>query len=877
LKENPCYHDVFDLQVSRSPDAVAIICGDEQLTYRELIYRVNQLALHLQKLGVQPNGLVGICVERSIDMVVGILGILKSGGAYVPLDPAYPQERLTFIQSDSNMQIVVTQPKLLEMFSGKVQHTLCVGDVLAAATTQQQPEANLKRQVSERDLAYVIYTSGSTGKPKGVMITHENLCHFVRIACEALDVTAGDIYLQTASISYALSVRQLMIPLAYGAALVIADSEQIRDPLMLFALIKQEQISLMDMVPSFWRTCTQRLLLLSKDERRDLLDNRLRRIVSIGEALLSDIPRDWKFKLGHDARLVNIFGQTETTGVVAAYPIPIVDGNEIETVPIGWSVPDTALYILDADLQPVADGEIGELCISNPCIASGYLNRPELTEKKFILNPFDATGGSRLYRTGDIARHRADGVIEFMGRSDFQIKIRGQRLELGEVEAVLSECSFVQACVVVAQGEHPDDKHLAAYIIPVHGQQPAVADIRQYMKQRIPDYMVPSVFIFLDVFPLTPNGKLDRLILADPDFARLNYRKAEGILPDEAGPGDDLTAGGSPLEGTLADMWKQVLKIEQVGVHDNFFDLGGHSLSAANLLAMIETTLGARLPVSIFFKGPTIAELVRAISGSDKADTVPKGSESLIPIHVGDRSRPPFFWLHGSDFAYIKPYLDPSQPFYCIMPSGLNDGEDVLEDEGEIAEHHLRAILAQQPTGPYLLGGYCNGGKNAIAVALRLIERGHDVRLLALVDVPVPDQRHIQELNRPMLERFMERLKRGRFLDVAYEKFKERMNYMANSLAKNTYLLRFTEITQAHDRTFKFYVMPRPFPGALSLFTCDEQYANAGDELDERWSKLTTQGIRQYIIPGNHTTMVRKPNIQVLGEKLKQAITDSQN
>jgi aspartate racemase len=602
-----------------------------------------------------------------------------------------------------------------------------------------------------------------------------------------------------------------------------------------------------------------------------LLDNHLRRIVSIGETLLSDIPREWRFKLGHHARLVNIFGQTETTGVVATYPIPEENMSVIEAVPIGWSVPDTNLYILDANLQPVPAGEAGELCVSNPCVALGYLNWPELTIKKFISNPFDSTGRSRLYRTGDLARQRADGAIEFLGRSDFQVKIRGQRLELGEVESMLLECPFVQACAVVAQGEHPDTKHLTAFIVPAPGQEPTAVQVRQYMKQRAPDYMVPSTVIFLEALPLTPNGKLDRLTLSDPAFADANSLQAK----QKAERGKSAESRND-IESKVITIWKSLLKVEQVEVHDNFFDLGGDSLSAASLLISIETELGKRLPVSTLFKGPTISQLAQAINGTNRLEAA-KGKESIIPIHTGDFSKLPFFWLHGSDFAYIKPHLDSSQPFYCIMPSGLNDGEAILEDEDNIAEHHIRAIQAQHPTGPYLLGGYCNGGKNAIAVALRLIERGHEVRLLVLVDVPIPDQQRKDDGNLPVYKRVIENIKRGRLWDVTYKKSREEFAKVFNLIIKNDYMLRFTKITQAHDRVFRYYVMPRSLPVEITLFTSRDHYEIARNDLDRRWGKLTTKGIKQHIIPGNHTTMFRKPNIQILGEKLRQAIAEAQD
>ena len=873
LKTNLCFQDIFESNATKYPEAVSVVCGNEQITYRELSLKSDQLALQLQTLGVKPNALVGICVERSIDMIIGILGILKSGGAYVPLDPTYPHERLSFILEDANIQVVVTQPKLFDALSGEIPHIVYVSDILSASI--RQPNADLRRNVSPMDLAYVIYTSGSTGKPKGVMITHENLYNFIGIACQALDVTSDDVYLQTASISYALSVRQIMIPLSYGATLVIADAEEMRDPLLLFKLIKEKQISLMDLVPSFWRTCLQRLLSLSPEEQRMLMDNCLRRIVSIGEMLLSDIPRDWRFSLGHHAKLVNIFGQTETTGVVATYPIPAENKNEIEAVPIGWNVPDTKIYILDSDLQPVPTGETGELCVSSPCIALGYLNRPELTRQKFITNPFGDTGSDRLYRSGDIARCRADGAIEFLGRSDFQVKIRGQRLELGEVESVLLECPFVQACAVVAQGENSDNKHLTAFIVPLNGQTPTTVQVRQYMKKRVPEYMVPSIILFLDALPLMPNGKLDRLSLSDPAFIN-NISFMETKSAKQLKQKDEPAETRNYVDRKLVDIWQSLLKVDKVGYQDNFFDLGGDSLAAASLLISIETTFGKRISVATFFKSPTIEQLVEAICETDKSETIPKGNQSLIPIHIGDSSKSPFFWLHGSDFAYMKPYLDPSQPFYCIMPSGLIDGEPILEDRDEIVEHHLRAIQSQNPTGPYLLGGYCNGGKNAIAVALRLIEYGHEVRLLALVDVPIPDQKRKDSETQSIYKRVIDHVKRGRFWDVAQEKLRDKFGLLINLLTKNTHMLQFKRITQAHDRVFKYYVMPRPFSGKISLFTCQDQYEIAKDDLDQRWSKLTTKSIKQYIIPGNHTTMIRKPNIKILGERLKEAIADAQ-
>jgi len=621
-----CIQDLIEERVVNSPDSIAVIFENQEFTYRELDNRANQLANHLQQLGLKPEMLVGICISRSFEMVVGILGTLKAGGAFVPLDPEYPSERLSLVLKDAGAQFLITQIDFLSVFPQEGPQVICLDrDWLEVS---KRPNVSPQRVSSAENLAYVIYTSGSTGKPKGVMITHANLCNFVRIACSALDVRSEDIYLHTASIAYALSIRQMMIPLSFGATIVVASANQARDPLLLFDLIKRCEVSLIDVVPSFWQTCIQRLLDLPPNELEDLLDNSLRRIVSIGEPLSFDIPRDWRFKLGHQADLVNIFGQTETTGVVATYPIPNEIRNSTGIVPIGRSVPETELYILDSNFRPVTNGETGELCVSNPCISRGYLNRPELTAIKFIPNPFDDQCSERLYRTGDLARCRNDRNIEFLGRIDHQVKIRGQRLELGEVESVLREHPVVNDCVAIAQDVHPNEKYLVVYIVVASGQILVHNELREFMRQRVPDYMVPSDYVVLDAFPLTPNGKINRLALADPSYTSLKDRSENAI-------GHGKCVGNiqarSYSEQVIARIWQDLLKIDNIDLHGNFFDLGGHSLLAVRMFARIEQDLGVRLPLTSLFNATTVAQLSDLIENRNNgvADWSP-----IVPIQI---------------------------------------------------------------------------------------------------------------------------------------------------------------------------------------------------------------------------------------------------
>ncbi len=720
-----CIHDFLEFQAVRSPHTPAVLCRNESLTYHELNSRANQLAHYIRALGVGPESVVGICTHRSMDMIIGILGILKAGGAYLPLDPSYPQERLSYILKDSDAQFILTQSGLVGSLPEKGPRIICIDENWSDISTFSGE--NPRKITSSDNLAYIIYTSGSTGNPKGVMITHSNLSHFIRIASSALDIYQQDKYLQTASIAYALSVRQLMIPLSFGSTLVLATSDEIHDPLVLFKLIKEQSVTLMDMVPSFWRTCVQRLSDLSINERAYLLDNQLRRIVTVGEPLYSDIPQDWRFKFGHPATLVNIFGQTETTGVVAAYPIPDEPQTPAGIVPVGKSIPDTKLYILDSKLQPVAEGETGELCVSNPCIARGYLNQPDLTATKFIPNPFADGFSERLYRTGDMASYGKDGNIQFLGRGDHQVKIRGQRLELSEVEIVLRQYPGVQDCVVVVRGEKPDDKSLAAFVVPSQNQNLASRDLRTFLKQRLPNYMVPSFFMFLEKLPLTPSGKIDRLSLPDPRYSDVSKDAAIHFEPR------------NDIERKVTNIWRELLNMDSIGIYDDFFELGGHSFLAVRLFSRIEQHLGVRLPLTTLFHATTIAHISDLIKDQGQSE---QAWSPVVPVQtMGDK--PPFFGVHGHEGGVLfwrdmVDGLPDDQPFYAIQAQGVDGILPALSSIEEMAGLYIDEIRKIQPHGPYYLGGYSMGGVIAYEMGQRLFREGERINLLVMLDTGNP-------------------------------------------------------------------------------------------------------------------------------------------
>ncbi len=578
---------LFEAQVALNPNGTAIFCEEQSLTFAELNARANQLARHLRSLGVARETLVGLCIDRSVEMAIGILGILKAGAAYLPIDPEYPQERIAFMLDDARPAVVLTKASLqIELPS----HARAVFFDQDARQIAANSAGNLDEKPHPEDLAYVIYTSGSTGKPKGVMIEHRNLANYLLALNHEVQIDPSDRYLHTASIAFSSARRQLLLPLSQGASVMIATSDQRKDPIALFQMIKARGVTMMDAVPSFWRNCTAILSELPEEERRELLDNRLRTMLSASEPLLSEVVRTWTQSFNHPARHIHMFGQTETAGIVSLFPVPR-DFDEEHYIPIGGPIANTDIYILNEEKQRCATDEAGELYIGGAGVGRGYLNRAELSAEKFI--ELDA---KRLYRTGDWARVRANGRIEFAGRRDQQVKLRGFRIELGEVEGALSEHAAVRECAVVAREINGDTK-LIGYFVSQNSETNA-NDLRKFLTARLPEYAVPSFFVELEALPLSANGKLNRLALPMPELSQ-----ASG----------EFAAPESELEAQLASIWGDVLRLERVGRNDNFFELGGHSLLAAQISARMRRELQIEAPISSLFECPTVAELAQFV------------------------------------------------------------------------------------------------------------------------------------------------------------------------------------------------------------------------------------------------------------------------
>jgi amino acid adenylation domain-containing protein len=591
-------HELFERQAARTPHAVAVVCGDRDLTYAELNARANRLAHHLSARGARRGTLVGVYLERSMETVVAVLGVLKAGAAYLPLDPSYPRERLAYMLEDARPALLVADEHLARELPPHGAEVITSGHDAGDA---RRPAENPRAAADASDLAYVIYTSGSTGEPRGARITHANLSHYVQAMRVPLGLTAEDRYLHTASFAFSSSARQLFVPLAHGAAVVVATSEQRLDPLALFALVKGRRVSVIDLVPSHLRGCLHALSGAGAQTRAELLDNRLRLILSASEPLTSDVLAIWRDEFGHPARVVNMFGQTETAGIVTTYPVPEAGLRRGDGVPIGRPIANTQVYVLDARLRPVPAGIAGELYIGGMGVGDGYLGRPGFTAEKFVPHPFSGAPGARLYRTGDLARHLPGGDIEFLGRRDQQVKVRGFRVELGEVEAVLGSHHAVREAVVTAYGREADDRRLAAYVVPRQDPAPSADGLQSYLREHLPEYMIPTSFAMLEELPLTPNGKIDRNALPAPDEGR-----AESGVP--------FVAPRTPVEEALAGLWSQVLGRAGVGVDDNFFRLGGHSLLGTVLMSRVRDTFQIEMPLLTLFMAPTVATLARVVN-----------------------------------------------------------------------------------------------------------------------------------------------------------------------------------------------------------------------------------------------------------------------
>jgi amino acid adenylation domain-containing protein len=865
---------LIEEQIERSPHAVAAVFEGEQLTYRQLGDRANRLARHLHELGVGRHTLVAICVERSAEMLVGLLGILKAGGAYLPLDPMFPRERLAFMLKDAQPLVLLTQRRLLADVPEHQAQAVCLDELPSMRSGASASMTSLTDRSAE-DLAYVLYTSGSTGKPKGVQIQHRALVNFLSSMKREPGITARDSLLAITTLSFDIAGLELYLPLTVGARVVVASSEVATDGQQLLALMKECKPTIMQATPATWR-----MLLDSGWNGSSRL-----KILCGGESWGSELSAEL---LPRCQSLWNMYGPTETTIWSAVARV-----EKDQPVSIGHPIDNTTFYILDGSGQSVPVGVPGELHIGGTGLALGYLGRPDLTSERFIADPFTSEPGARLYKTGDIVQRIPGGSIEFIRRADHQVKLRGFRIELGEIEALLERQAGVRQCVVTVRGDDLPDQRLVAYIVPADPQARLnVEDLRGALRRRLPSYMIPTAFAVIEKMPLTHNGKIDRRELS---LRAVNYTEV-GLTTNEVD-----AAPLTPTEMRVKGLWDEILGVPNLSVRDNFFESGGDSLLAMQLIAAIHREFRADLSLQALFFAPTIQSQAKAID-----EIAFNGvQDHVVPLQKGDTSRHPLFLIHSYHLYPVLPKrLGKDQPVYGIQERSTHVQMDDWALESMMARY-VEAIRSVQPHGPYFIGGFCSAAVPAFEVARQLREAGELVPLLAIIDAAGyhiemdPPRNRFERLrlrwkntqgswrfnaDKPKLLQAAEIVAALRnFATILFQNQSIKLQnwwwgricrfYMRRHLRMPGFILGklvagIRIVTLEASRNYSL----RPYEGDIAVFlAAGSNFPDREDSISP-WAQTTSGKAEVVWLPGDHTTAFTPPNINIFAEKLRNAI-----
>lgn len=847
-----CLHELIEAVAVKSPDAVAVVHGREQLSYAEFNARANQMAHALRKRGVGRNVRVGVCLPRSLDFAISVLGVLKAGGTVVPLDPKYPRERLTFMLEDVAAPLVLTERGLLQATvpaGTRVVELAAEGKRIAA-----EPRSNPTVDSHPADIAYVIYTSGSTGRPRGVLLPHAGLANYMTGAVEMFGLTPGDRMLQFCSISFDAALEEMFATWAAGATLVFLMDEVSLEPSELLSWLGQQRITAVDLPTAYWHEWVYALPGL-----KEKVPAGLRLVIVGGEKASPEAFATWHRMVngvaGSRVRWVNTYGPAEASVVATAYEPKLEPGDEAPArLPIGRPVANARVYLLDAELNPVPTGVPGELHIAGAGVAAGYLNLPELTEEKFIRDIFvrDLAGAdaspdnsARMYKTGDLARYLPSGEIEFVGRRDNQVKIRGFRVELGEIESVLKKHPGVNEAAIVLREDATGNKRLVGYVVRSQQEIFSESELRQHVKQSLPEYMVPSEFVFLEAMPLTPNGKINRRALA------ALKADAAAATCDPTGPQIN-----DPLQAELLKIWEELLGRKAIGLQDNFFELGGHSLMAARLMHRVKQVTGKTLPLAALLEAPTVEKLAAVLR-----DDLSRHWSSLVAMQP-EGSKPAFFMVHGVGgnvvgFNELARHMKPDYPFYGLQSQGLNGQSPLNTSIEDMASYYLAEMRTVQARGPYHVGGFSLGGLVAYEMARQLRARGEEVGLLVLFDTYATNPKPVglrdvlrgQVELRQLPEEMRKKIRRTLLAWRLPEALKNVMR--TNAQAGARYRLQ-------------------PYAGKAVLLRAGDSW-RVGEDPYAPWSQLVGE-LETIQIGGAHMDILREPQVGDLAESLKGCI-----
>jgi amino acid adenylation domain-containing protein len=838
-----CLHQLIEEHAESRPEQVAVLAGSSRrLTYREFNESANQLAHYLRSRGVGRGGRVGICLESSPELAIAVLAVLKSGAACVPLDPKYPVDRLKYMLDDVQARLVITDRGRLSASVPRECEVILLAD--AGSAIASQPRTNPTSDVTPEDIAYVIYTSGSTGKPRGVLLTHGGLVNYNTNAARMYDITPQDRVLQFCSISFDIAIEEMFITWLSGASLVMKTENA---PLAVPDFLKwteQQGITVLDLPTAYWHEWVHEFPQLEK-----VVPAGLRLVIVGGEKPSSQAYEKWLNSAAKRVRWINTYGPTETSICATAFEPKFEAGRPVpENIPIGRPLANVQVYLLDSDLNPVPVGVDGEIHVGGAGVARGYLNRPELTAEKFIPDPFSPEPEARLYKTGDRARYLPSGDIEFLGRVDDQIKIRGFRVEPGEIETLLSKYPGIRDAAVVAIENADGGKQLAAYFTVTPESKVAVTELRRYLQEQLPDYMVPSAFVALPVMPLTPNGKINRRELPVPQF--------------ETSAATFAVATG-PLQAQLVGIWEEVLGKRPIGIRDNFFELGGHSLLAARLMHRAGQKLGKALPLAMLFHAPTIEQLA-AVLGQDEWS---RHWSSLVPIQPSG-SQPAFFCIHGVGgnvlgFHLLGRHMAPEYPFYGLQAQGLDGKNPCLTSIEAMAAHYISEMRSVQPHGPYFLGGFSFGGLVAYEVAQQLRSAGEDVGLLVLFDTYPGDVKAgtvslLRVLLNPSRKHWLHDVPRALGKKI-------RRTWRGLHVPKALW-----DVHTANRAAASKYVL-QPYPGKITLVRATEKPLEGSFDPHALWKDMAGSLV-VHEIASDHYDILLEPQVRHLSDRLKSWI-----
>jgi amino acid adenylation domain-containing protein len=869
---NSTIASLFCSQASDTPDEIALIVGEEKLTYGELDARSNALASELRRRGVGAESLVGVALKRTPSLVVSLLAILKAGGAYVPLDPKYPKDRLAWIIDDSRMRLLLTTQEVMEALplAHRELQTLDVSVLdfqlgTEGGLTQSEP--------ADTSLAYVMYTSGSTGRPKGVMIEHRNVTNFFAGMDRVLGSTRG-VWLAVTSVCFDISVLELLWTLARGFTVVVQSEDQLDN--LAPAMIKH-RVTHLQMTPSLAR-------ILMLDPHIKPAFRSLKQILLGGEAVPVSLVREMRQIT--DAAIYNMYGPTETTIWSTA---GLVSDLSTSTIPIGEPILNTEIHILDENLRLVHNGGIGEIFIGGDGVARGYWGRPDLTAERFLTIP--QVSCDRLYRTGDLGRFLPDGNLEYLGRTDFQVKLRGHRIELGEIEALLEKCEGVRQAIVVLREDRQDDKRLVAYLVASGAAEPSPQGLRGALESSLPDFMVPSHFVFLSQLPLTANGKIDRkaiLNLPPPSIASAK----PGAGPSAKHQGD---SNSDPIEEQIREWFQDLLGASDVSEDDDFFALGGHSLVGIRLLSKIRSSYGIQMHLASLLHTRTVRAIAAAVRDA-KANAGSSKEKALVPIQPNG-NKPPIFLIHavGGDVLFYEPLaaaLGDEQPVFAFR-SPLSYQRQMRESSvAEQAQAFVREMQSFYPYGPYFIAGHSYGGVLAFEMARQLYGLGLTPELLVLIDSDLPGsttqlplRTQLATLVQNLRNEGMRYLARKSALKFGYltEVFVHRLQLTAAALMEMVgrplpLTLRYARIEEIHYRALARY-RPQPYTGKTWLVRAVQRgfkgivSLSQVDDPTLGWSEFAHGGLEIEDVVAEHRNILLAPHAAEIAEKIKLMIS----